>query len=86
MAAAMRHVSFLRPQSRDIIAARDAQQQLARVEAPVTPKAYMLCAFAAFGGILFGYDSGYVSGILAMSWYAHSSSLSPPTSPIPRLV
>lgn len=69
MAAAMRHVSFLRPQSRDIIAARDAQQQLARVEAPVTPKAYMLCAFAAFGGILFGYDSGYVSGILAMSWF-----------------
>lgn len=68
MAAAMRHVSFLRPQSRDILAARDAQQQLARVEAPVTPKAYMLCAFAAFGGILFGYDSGYISGILAMSW------------------
>ncbi len=33
-----------------------------RVEAPVTPKAYMACAFAAFGGIFFGFDSGeYVS-------------------------
>jgi hypothetical protein len=29
-----------------------------RVEAPVTPKAYMACAFAAFGGIFFGFDSG----------------------------
>ena len=29
-----------------------------RVEAPVTAKAYMACAFAAFGGIFFGFDSG----------------------------
>lgn len=33
-----------------------------RVEAPVTLKAYLMCAFAAFGGIFFGYDSGYISG------------------------
>jgi hypothetical protein len=33
-----------------------------RVEAPVTMKAYMMCAFAAFGGIFFGYDSGYING------------------------
>ena len=26
-----------------------------RVEAPVTLKAYMLCVFASFGGIFFGY-------------------------------
>ncbi|KAJ5778812.1 hypothetical protein N7457_006532 [Penicillium paradoxum] len=38
-----------------------------RVEAPVTFKAYLMCAFAAFGGIFFGYDSGYISGVLSMN-------------------
>lgn len=33
-----------------------------RVEAPVTVKAYLMCAFAAFGGIFFGYDTGWMSG------------------------
>lgn len=37
-----------------------------RVEAPVTAKAYAICAFTAFGGVLFGYDSGYISGVLGM--------------------
>lgn len=32
-----------------------------RVEAPVTWKAYLICAFAAFGGIFFGYDTGMLS-------------------------
>ncbi|KAH0831313.1 putative MFS monosaccharide transporter [Lanmaoa asiatica] len=45
---------------------------LNRIEAPVTIKAYLLCAFAAFGGIFFpfalsspasGYDSGYINGV-----------------------
>jgi hypothetical protein len=27
-----------------------------RIEAPVTWKAYLICAFASFGGIFFGYD------------------------------
>ncbi len=31
---------------------------VSRVEAPVTIKAYLICAFAAFGGIFFGYDTG----------------------------
>lgn len=31
---------------------------VSRVEAPVTVKAYLICAFAAFGGIFFGYDTG----------------------------
>ncbi|MBE7182764.1 MAG: MFS transporter, partial [Terriglobus roseus] len=35
-----------------------------RIEAPVTWKAYMACAFASFGGIFFGYDSGYINGVL----------------------
>jgi hypothetical protein len=34
----------------------------ARVEAPVTLRGYLLCVFAAFGGILFGYDSGKLTG------------------------
>ncbi|KAK0387539.1 hypothetical protein NLU13_3785 [Sarocladium strictum] len=33
------------------------------IEAPVTWKAYLLCAFASFGGIFFGYDSGYINGV-----------------------
>jgi hypothetical protein len=40
-----------------------------RVEAPVTVKAYLMCAFAAFGGIFFGYDSGYINGVLGMSYF-----------------
>ena len=34
-----------------------------RIEAPVTWKAYLICAFASFGGIFFGYDSGYINGV-----------------------
>ncbi|GAA5937010.1 hypothetical protein JCM3775_001925 [Rhodotorula graminis] len=35
------------------------------IEAPVTWKAYLMCAFASFGGIFFGYDSGYINGVAA---------------------
>lgn len=42
-----------------------------RIEAPVTAKAYFMCAFAAFGGIFFGYDSGYISGVLGMDYVIH---------------
>ncbi|OAP62657.1 hypothetical protein AYL99_01884 [Fonsecaea erecta] len=37
---------------------------VSRIEAPVTWKAYLMCAFASFGGIFFGYDSGYINGVL----------------------
>lgn len=37
-----------------------------RIEAPVTPRGYVLCVFAAFGAILFGYDSGYINGMLGI--------------------
>ncbi|KAF8866998.1 general substrate transporter [Acephala macrosclerotiorum] len=40
-----------------------------RVEAPVTIKAYLMCAFAAFGGIFFGYDTGWMGGIMGMKYY-----------------
>lgn len=28
-----------------------------------------MCAFAAFGGIFFGYDSGYISGVMGMKTF-----------------
>lgn len=40
-----------------------------RLEAPITLKAYMICAFAAFGGIFFGYDTGWMGGVLAMPYF-----------------
>ena len=42
-----------------------------RIEAPVTLKAYLMCAFAAFGGIFFGYDTGWMGGIMGMKYYIH---------------
>ncbi|KAH1806832.1 hypothetical protein KXV78_001869 [Aspergillus fumigatus] len=47
----------------------DVGVDTSRVEAPVTWKTYMMCAFAAFGGIFFGYDSGYISGVMAMDYF-----------------
>lgn len=46
-----------------------ATADTSRIEAPVTLKAYMMCAFAAFGGIFFGYDSGYINGVLGMRYF-----------------
>jgi MFS family permease len=44
---------------------------LNRIEAPVTMKAYLMCVFAAFAGIFFGFDTGYISGTLAMPYFIH---------------
>ncbi|RMZ86495.1 hypothetical protein DV736_g6278, partial [Chaetothyriales sp. CBS 134916] len=41
------------------------------IEAPVTWKAYLICAFASFGGIYFGYDSGYINGVNADPEFIH---------------
>jgi hypothetical protein len=40
-----------------------------RTEAPVTVKTYLICAFAAFGGIFFGYDTGWMGGVLGMPYF-----------------
>lgn len=40
-----------------------------QIEAPVTWKAYLICAFASFGGIFFGYDSGYINGCLGSQMF-----------------
>lgn len=42
-----------------------------RIEAPVTWKAYLMCAFASFGGIFFGYDSGYINGVNGSKDFIH---------------
>lgn len=53
-----------------------------RVEAPVTLKAYLMCAFAAFGGIFFGFDSGYINGVMAMPYFIQEfENLDPDTTP-----
>ncbi|KAH8818525.1 general substrate transporter [Hyaloscypha sp. PMI_1271] len=51
----------------DLVATSDVN----RIEAPVTVKAYLMCAFASFGGIFFGYDSGYISGVMGMEYFIH---------------
>ncbi|KAF9887933.1 hypothetical protein FE257_009455 [Aspergillus nanangensis] len=47
----------------------EGMSDLTRVEAPVTLKTYLMCAFAAFGGIFFGYDSGYINGVMGMRFF-----------------
>jgi len=48
-----------------------ATSDVNRIEAPVTWKAYLICAFASFGGIFFGYDSGYINGVTASPVFYH---------------
>ncbi|GMG51677.1 unnamed protein product [Ambrosiozyma monospora] len=44
---------------------------LERIEAPITTKAYLMCCFASFAGIFYGYDSGYISGVMGMDYFIH---------------
>ena len=46
-----------------------ATADVSRIEAPVTLRAYLMCTFAAFGGIFFGYDSGYINGITGQAFF-----------------
>ncbi|THY39663.1 monosaccharide transporter [Aureobasidium pullulans] len=52
-----------------------------RIEAPVTAKAYMMCAFASFGGIYFGYDIGWISGVMGMKYAIHTFTGLPYNTP-----
>ncbi|KAF7560827.1 hypothetical protein G7046_g3330 [Stylonectria norvegica] len=45
------------------LAGLETADNVEQIEAPITWKAYLLCAFASFGGIFFGYDSGYINGV-----------------------
>ncbi|KAF9423328.1 hypothetical protein BGZ76_003667 [Entomortierella beljakovae] len=46
-----------------------ASENLDRVEAPVTWRTYAMCVFTSFGGIFFGYDSGYIGGVQGMDYF-----------------
>jgi hypothetical protein len=48
-----------------------ATADVSRIEAPITVKAYLMCAFASFGGIFFGYDIGYISSVTGMDYFIH---------------
>lgn len=62
--------------------APNALADTTRVEAPVTIKTYLMCAFAAFGGIFFGYDSGYINGVMSMKYFIQEfEGLDPVTTP-----
>ena len=49
----------------------DRERENPKTEPHVSFRAYLICAFASFGGILFGYDSGYINGVLAMVTSPH---------------
>merc|ERR1712070_258877 len=57
----IRHTNTIMPA--DTVRSLSATNDVERIEAPVTWKAYLMCAFASFGGIFFGYDSGYINGV-----------------------
>lgn len=42
---------------------------VSNIEAPITWKAYFVCVSAALGGIFFGYDIGWMSGVLGMPYF-----------------
>jgi hypothetical protein len=54
-----------------VIRALSTTNDVNRIEAPVTWKAYLICAFASFGGIFFGYDSGYINGATSNPLFIH---------------
>ncbi|EXJ95153.1 hypothetical protein A1O1_00272 [Capronia coronata CBS 617.96] len=58
-----------------------ATGDVTRVEAPVSFRAYLMCAFAAFGGIFFGYDSGYINGVMAMRYFVREFAGKPYPGP-----
>ena len=34
-------------------------------------KSIAICLFAGFGGVLFGYDTGYINGVMAMPYFVN---------------
>ncbi|KAL8880767.1 MAG: hypothetical protein Q9192_007948 [Flavoplaca navasiana] len=61
----------------DKVAGVTATTDVNRIEAPITWKAYFMVAFAAFGGIYFGYDSGYINGVKGMPYFIHQQTGKP---------
>ncbi|KAH6694163.1 putative sugar transporter [Plectosphaerella plurivora] len=42
---------------------------VSKIEAPITWRAYLICVTASFGGLFFGYDIGWMSGVLGMPYF-----------------
>ena len=51
----------------------EATADIQSIEAPMTLRGYLMCVLPAFGGIFFGYDSGYVNGVMAMPYVSTPS-------------
>lgn len=60
-----------------------ATTDISRIEAPINAKAYLMCAFASFGGIFFGYDSGWVNSVLGMNYVITQYTGMQPPGPNP---
>lgn len=56
-------------QSVDKIEEQINSEYVERVDAPLTWKTWVICGFSSFGGIFFGYDSGYISGVMGMNYF-----------------
>ncbi|THC91479.1 hypothetical protein EYZ11_009062 [Aspergillus tanneri] len=67
--ASATHATYVEAQP--VVTTPAETSDVSRVEAPVTLKTYLMCAFAAFGGIFFGYDSGYINGVMGMKYFIH---------------
>ncbi|GMM27912.1 hypothetical protein DAMA08_006280 [Martiniozyma asiatica (nom. inval.)] len=52
-----------------------------REEAPLTWKTIAICSFGAFGGIYYGYDSGYISGVMGMTSFIQTFTGKDPSDP-----
>lgn len=50
---------------------QEVQEYQEREDAPLTWKTWIICGFGSFGGIFFGYDSGYISGVMGMDYFIH---------------
>ncbi|KAI5459633.1 putative high affinity glucose transporter [Mariannaea sp. PMI_226] len=59
------------PRKHSLVEGLQTTDNVDSIEAPVTWKAYMMCAFASFGGIFFGYDSGYINGVNGSPYFIH---------------
>jgi MFS family permease len=56
-------------ENRKVSVALQTAENIEQIEAPVTWKAYLLCAFASFGGIFFGFDSSYINGVNGSQYF-----------------
>lgn len=56
----------------DTVHAENATLEVDPAEAPATLATIYMCAFAAVGGMFYGYDTGYVNGIIGMKYFIHA--------------